>query len=40
LIRTDKAIPILKVGTHIKINSGLFKEYLDNATKGGRNLKE
>lgn len=40
LIRTDEDIPILKVGAHIKINSGLFKEYLDKATREGRNLKE
>ena len=38
LIRTDKTLPVIKVGTHSKINSGLFKDWLDKATKEGRQL--
>lgn len=38
LIRTDKTFPVIKVGTHNKINSGLFKDWLDRVTKEGRQL--
>lgn len=38
LIKTDKSLPVLKVGTHSKINSGLFKDWLDKATREGRQL--
>lgn len=38
LIRTDNSFPVIKVGTHNKINSGLFRDWLDRATKEGRQL--
>lgn len=38
LVHTDKTFPAIKVGTHTRINSGLFKEWLDKITREGRNL--
>lgn len=40
LIKTDPTLPKLPVGNRMKINSGLFKEWLDKATKEGKILRE
>lgn len=33
LCATDETMPIIKVGTHTKINTKLFQEWLDNKTR-------
>lgn len=38
LIRNDETFPVIKVGTHNKINSGLLKDWLDKATAEKRNI--
>ena len=38
LCYSDPTIPIIKVGEYIKINKPLFSEWLDKATKEGRQL--
>lgn len=38
LIHTDNTFPVIKVGTHNRINSRLLKEWLDKVTTEGRNL--
>lgn len=38
LIKTDNSLPVIKVGTHSKINSGLFKDWLDKSTEEKRQL--
>lgn len=38
LIRTDKTFPVIKVGTHNKINSGLLRDWLDKATVEKRDI--
>lgn len=37
-LKTDLTFPKILVGSHAKINSGLFKEWIDKATKEGRQL--
>ncbi|MBF7097604.1 excisionase [Alkalibacter mobilis] len=38
LAYTDPTMPIVKIGQYMKVNSVLFSDWLNEATRQGRNL--
>lgn len=38
IVRTDPTVPKLRIGKSVKINTALFQEWLDQATREGRQI--
>lgn len=38
IARTDPSVPIIKVGPHLKVNTALFSDWLNEVTRQRRSL--